>query len=261
MLLAFDLDNTLITHDHVLPAGIQQALAKARQLGHCVTVLTGRTRASTLPILEQLGLKGPYSVNHGALVVSEDGEILHQAVIPATQAQVILERYGTAAWLEPSCVVGETLFVRDPLDERWNWAHTLDQRVMPLERYAGEDADKIVFSCSAHAQRTYREITAEFPELVLYLWANLFLEMTGAGGHKGAALQRIAAVLGIAREDTVAFGDGVNDVSMLEWAGRAVAVGPHAYPEVLAVADEHIAAPEEDGVARWLEENVLAVRG
>jgi 5-amino-6-(5-phospho-D-ribitylamino)uracil phosphatase len=57
----------------------------------------------------------------------------------------------------------------------------------------------------------------------------------------------------------VAFGDGLNDVSMLRWAGRAVAVGPEAHPDVLAVADERIAAPEEGGVADWLERNVLAV--
>ena len=55
----------------------------------------------------------------------------------------------------------------------------------------------------------------------------------------------------------MAFGDGPNDASMLAWAGRGIAVGPHACAEVLAAADEHIAAPEELGVVRWLEANVL----
>ena len=65
--------------------------------------------------------------------------------------------------------------------------------------------------------------------------------------------------MGIPQEDTIAFGDGVNDITTVRWAGRGIAVGPFAHPEVLAAADEHIPSPEEGGVAHWLEEHLLGV--
>jgi hydroxymethylpyrimidine pyrophosphatase-like HAD family hydrolase len=62
--------------------------------------------------------------------------------------------------------------------------------------------------------------------------------------------------LGFEQKDTLAFGDGPNDVTMIQWAGTGIAVG-EAYHEVLDAAAEHIARPEELGVARWLEQNLL----
>ena len=259
MLLAFDLDNTIITQDNRLPRSIHRAIQASREAGHAVTVLTGRTEASALPFLEELGVTELYSVNHGALVVGPGGETLQRAVIDAGRVGVLLETYSEAPGLEYSCVVGDTLYVRDPDDKRWNWAHTLDQRIAPFTRYEGEDADKIVFSCPDTGVGIYKEITERFPDLVLYLWEDHFLEITGANGHKGAALELIAERLGVLQRDTVAFGDGVNDVTMMQWAGHGVAVGPFVHPDVLAAADEHIPSPEEDGVAEWLEAHVLAV--
>jgi Cof subfamily protein (haloacid dehalogenase superfamily) len=258
MLLAFDLDNTLVTHDQRLPKVIARAIGMAREAGHVVTVLTGRTRRSAQPFLEQLELSGPYSVNHGALVLGEGDAILRQSTITSKVVRALLERYQTTPQLEYSCIVDDVLYVKDPLDDRWHWAHTVGQRLTPFAEFASEVADKLVFSCPAsHSARIHQEIRELHPDLLLYLWDNHFLEITGADAHKGAALELIANTLGFTRDETVAFGDGVNDVTMLEWAGHGVAVGPHAYPEVLAAAAEHIAPPEEHGVARWLEQNLL----
>ena len=260
MLLAFDLDNTIITQDNRLPKAIHRAISASREAGHFVTVLTGRTQASALPFLEVLGVTGLYSVNHGALVVGPEGETLQRTFIDAERVGLLLEKYSEVPGLEYSCVVGDTLYVRDPSDERWNWAHTLDQRITSFTNYSGEDADKIVFSCPDTGVGIYKEITERFPDLVLYLWEDHFLEITGANGHKGAALALIAKRLGVPQRDTVAFGDGVNDVTMMQWAGHGVAVGPFVHPDVLTAADEHIPSPEEDGVAEWLGAHVLEVK-
>lgn len=260
MLLAFDLDKTIVTNDYKLPKRIQDTIQAAREAGHLVTILTGRTRASALPYLEQLEHSGPYSVNHGALVVDANGEPLRKATIDRQHALELITAYQDWPELEYSCIAGDTLYVRKPLDERWNWAHTLDQQIVQFEHYHEDYADKVVFYCPVEGLRIHQEISESHPELVLYLWEDNFLEVTGANGHKGAALELIAQTLGVPREETVAFGDGVNDVTMIQWAGRGIAVGPHVFPEVLAAADEHIASPEEGGVADWLERNVLAVK-
>ena len=66
MLLAFDLDKTLVTDDYELPHETVEAVHAARRRGHMVTVLTGRPLRSAKPFLEQLELTLPHSVNHGS---------------------------------------------------------------------------------------------------------------------------------------------------------------------------------------------------
>lgn len=77
---------------------------------------------------------------------------------------------------------------------------------------------------------------------------------------KGAALEAVAARLGIAREAVAAVGDWVNDVEMLDYAGLAAAM-PESAPEVVAAADIVLPfGPEEDGVARFIEDLLTAGR-
>jgi Cof subfamily protein (haloacid dehalogenase superfamily) len=80
----------------------------------------------------------------------------------------------------------------------------------------------------------------------------VFVELTPAGADKGAALARLAAELGIDRTEAVAFGDNQNDLSMLTWAGRGIAM-ENALDLVKAIADETTTTNEDHGVARVIE--------
>ena len=82
-----------------------------------------------------------------------------------------------------------------------------------------------------------------------------FAEITPQGADKGAALARLCAQLDIVAEEVIAFGDNLNDLTMLEWAGRGVAMG-NALDEVKEIADEVTSTNVEFGVARILEELV-----
>jgi len=82
-----------------------------------------------------------------------------------------------------------------------------------------------------------------------------FAEVTPHGADKGTALARLCAQLDIVAEEVLAFGDNLNDLTMLEWAGRGVAMG-NALDEVKAVADETTSTNIDFGVARILEELV-----
>ena len=259
MLLAFDLDKTIVTDDYLLPETIEGSIRRARDAGHAVAVLTGRGLAAALPYLEQLELSGCYGVNNGALVVGPTGEVLKRVRISAGEVRALIDRYGSDE-IEFCCMVDDALLVRDPTDERWSWAHTTNRRVVAFEDGAETDADKIVFGGNGATAALSREITRRHPQFVSYLWSDGYLEVTGRNADKGRALELISDRLGFRREQVIAFGDGVNDVSMLAWAGRSVAVGPHAHPEVRGLADEHIPAPELNGVADWLEANLIPSR-
>lgn len=255
MLFAFDLDKTLVTNDYQLPPAISAAIRQLPEAGHIVTVLTGRPLAASLAYLKQLGLSECYATNHGALVIGKAGAVLQHKRILAHEVAAIIERYGYAVDVEYSCIVDDTLYVKNPDDPRWAWAHTLNRQVRRYHPDLPLEADKIVFSANGLTPAIRRYVSETFPGFVMYPWEDGYLEITAAEADKGTALALLAAELKVAREETIAFGDGPNDVTMLAWAGRAIAVGPHAHPEVLAVADERIPAPEELGVVRWLEAN------
>ena len=82
--------------------------------------------------------------------------------------------------------------------------------------------------------------------------ADGLLEISAAGIDKGSALARLCDSAGIDRDEVIAFGDMPNDLSLLAWAGTAVAVA-NAHPDVLAVAAEVTASNDDDGVAAVLE--------
>jgi hypothetical protein len=256
VLLAFDLDKTLVTNDFVLPEDIEQGLRDVREAGHHLTVLTGRPLRAARPFLDQVDLSGPFSVNHGALVMDRGGAVLRRRRIAAAMVDGLVEGYLEDAEVEFSCVVDDTLWVRDPDHERWNWAHTQNRAIDRFRTGLALDADKVVFYANGRSEAVDRDIARSHPELLRYLWGDGFLEIVPTGADKGTALAYIAGRLGVPRDQVVAFGDGLNDLSMLSWAGHSVAVGPEAHPEVIAIAREHIPAPEEGGVRTWLTTNL-----
>ena len=88
----------------------------------------------------------------------------------------------------------------------------------------------------------------------LYISKSLpyFLEFAAAGVTKGAGLDFLAAHMGFTREQTIAFGDGENDVELVEWAGFGIAV-ENAHARVKAVADWICPSAVDEGVAQVLE--------
>lgn len=89
-----------------------------------------------------------------------------------------------------------------------------------------------------------------------YLGRDNWFMITHAEAVKPLAIAAVADYWGISAENIVAFGDDVNDVAMIEYAGAGVAMG-NAINEVKAVADYVCGDNNSDGVAKWIEENVL----
>jgi len=88
----------------------------------------------------------------------------------------------------------------------------------------------------------------------LYISKSLpyFLEFAAPGVTKGAGLDFLAAHMGFTREETVSFGDGENDVELVEWAGYGIAV-ENAHERVKEVADWIGPSAEQEGVAQVIE--------
>ena len=79
-----------------------------------------------------------------------------------------------------------------------------------------------------------------------------FLDATAPAVNKAAGLATAAEHFNVDAQDVIAFGDNLNDLPMLKWAGTAVAMG-NAHPEVLSVADAMTVSNRRDGVAVYID--------
>jgi len=121
--------------------------------------------------------------------------------------------------------------------------------------WAPHDIGKIFVS---HASLTSDELIAAAQPLVpegthVTTSGTAFVELTPAGADKALGLARLCDKLGVEPANVVAFGDNNNDLSMLRWAGRGIAMA-NATPDAIAIADEVTATNVDFGVARVLEQ-------
>ncbi|BDP43620.1 haloacid dehalogenase (plasmid) [Deinococcus aetherius] len=255
MLFAFDLDGTLVTREHVLPEPIREAIVAVRDAGHLVTVITGRHERDARAVLDALGIDAHYATCHGARVHARGDEHHAECCLEPEVVRSLLEHAGRSSGALAFLSARDRMFVHDPGDAAWDWARRAGHPLHAHHTYADEPVHRFVLA-TEDAARWRDELRGRHPDLTAFVWEDRYVEVVAAGGHKGDALARLAAVHGVAQEDTVAFGDGVNDIEMLRWAGHAVGVG-ELQPGVAAVIHEHIPGPEELGVAQWLRRHVL----
>jgi 5-amino-6-(5-phospho-D-ribitylamino)uracil phosphatase len=250
MLFAAGLDGTIVTGNNELPARIRDAILGLRRHGHQVTVITGRHHSGAQLALETLSSTGHYGTCNGARVHA-DGENHHLDLHLETHVvSALLGQFTESPGHQFFLSTRDRMSVRDPEDARWKRERQEGRQLQTASTYQGEAAHKLILM-GEDAGQLVQELKRRFPANTYDLWANDYLEVMAQGADKGQALQQIAEHYGVPQSEIVAFGDGPNDVEMLRCAGHAVGVGTLA-PGVAGVIDEHVAGPEELGVAHWL---------
>ena len=255
---ACDLDRTLIAEDLELRPRTRAAISAVRAAGTEVIVATGRMFRSVRPYLEAAGLTTPVVCYQGAVVADpQTGEFLRHEPIPLELAREAIARRrgrGLRAQLlrrTTSC----TSRAETPEARRYaEFQHLPIHVVGPLLDWLDRPPTKLVtIGDPEELDALEVRLRARFGER-LFIAKSLpyFLEFANAGVTKGAGMAFVAEHLGLDREHVVAFGDGENDVELLEWAGYAVAVA-NAHERVLAAADLVCPSADEEGVAQVLE--------
>jgi Cof subfamily protein (haloacid dehalogenase superfamily) len=205
----------------------------------------------------EAGLDDPVVCYQGAVVAEpQSGKWLRHEPIPlelAREAIAALEEEGFAL----NCYVDDELYVAEvtPGARRYaDFQHLELHTVGDLLAWLDEPPTKLVVIDDPEVlDDLERRMIARFDGR-LYISKSLpyFLEFAAPDVTKAAGLDFVAERLGFARERTVAFGDGENDVELVEWAGYGVAV-ENAHERVKAVADLVCPPVTEEGVAQVLE--------
>ena len=254
---ACDFDRTLVAEDGLLRPRTLAAISRSQAAGIPVLIATGRMFRSIRPYLEQAVLPHPVVCYQGAAVVDPaDGAfLLHEPL------DVGLAREAVAALVEaghpPNCYVDDALFVAAHTEYSRRYAgfqHLPVTEVGDLVAWLDRPPTKLVAVADPEEIPALREALAERFGERLFLTTSLpfLLELGNPLATKGNGMQFVADRLGIDAECVVSFGDGENDVELLEWAGFGVAVdGGH--PRLLEHADWVCPPAREEGVAGLIE--------
>ncbi len=258
--IAFDLDDTLLRPDGSISAYTAEILQRAAQKGIVILPASGRTRDSMYPTVQKIGCASAFLSCNGSEVWSPDRTLLMQELLPVDLAHEVARFaadrgvycqtyspdrffytvenewatfYPKLSSLKGECVGDLTAFIRKPVTKLL----MMDEpaRVAELlEEARGIFAGRASLTCS----KPY------------------FLECNPLHATKGNALRWCAKHFRFAMEELLAFGDSLNDLSMLEAAGIGVAMA-NAREDVKALGFAVCRSNDEDGVARYIEEHIL----
>ncbi len=253
LMIALDVDGTLVDHDGHMTPEVRSAAQAVVAKGHDVMIATGRSLNATLPIIEKIGMERGYAVccNGGVTLrldpALESGyEIIHKATFdPAPALKALRERLPNAKYaLE---------------DENGNFLSTerfqdasfgVESIGVDFQTMLDATAVRVVVFSSENTSEEFNEAIRHIglSGVTYSVGWTAWLDIAAEGVTKASALEALRRRLGTDQANTVAVGDGRNDIEMLTWAGRGIAMG-QAPDEVLAVADEVTASVLDDGAA------------
>jgi HAD superfamily hydrolase (TIGR01484 family) len=255
-LVATDLDGTLLRSDGAIDQRTRRAIAGIEAAGVPVVLCTARPPRWMATLAE--------ATDHRGIAVCSNGSViwdLHTETVVETfpftldAAREVVARLHAALPETTWAIERHGVFAREPGYEP-HWPVPDDTIVDELDALLAVPALQMMVR---HPWLTGDELLARARELVSDLAelshssnADTLLEIGAAGVSKASGLAVLCERRGIDAGDVLAFGDMPNDLAMLQWAGRSVAVA-NAHPEVIAAADEVTASNDEAGVARVLE--------
>jgi Cof subfamily protein (haloacid dehalogenase superfamily) len=259
-LLVLDVDGTLLDSHHQLRPRVAAAVRAAGRSGLRVVLATGKLLGSVRPMLDIIGVHGPQIVLNGAATVESDsGTALRVCPLRDDDRRTVLT---LVRELDPSVLISQ--FALDAI-----YMDREHPRIGIFAEY-GEAAPLLVPDLlTANLPPAAKILLSGPPERLAALRAAItpllggrvnivstthdFLEFFDPQASKGPALAALREQLGVTRNETIAFGDGENDLPLLSEAGLAVAMG-NAAAVTRAAAQRIAPTSDEEGVAVVLEE-------
>lgn len=272
-LLACDIDGTLLRSDGSASLRTRQALRLAEACGAAVVIATGRRIASTTYIARILGLDSPCIAHCGAAVYDpEDESILMARQIPrqaALRACRLARSAGADVAVHESVHSGRSIFVTTQREledaaEHWPYMVPYYRLANDFEQACRADPVQLCIMADTQAVRSLTlQLAGDMPdELSIVDYGMVengkhMIDVLAAGVDKALGLAFVADLYGIGQSETAAFGDSVNDIELIGYAGLGVAMG-NAPSDILRIADMIAPSNDDDGVAVVVEQLATA---
>ena len=230
MYIFFDIDNTLVSHRGIshIPPETLQAVSLLREAGHVPAIATGRGAFLTFTTAREFGITD--LVCSGGAQVFANGQEIHRSMFP--QEHLASFREIAAKFPEHSAAIDEAyLYATDAFKPYFSY----------FNAQAGYNCIKPLHELSTpiicYMMLPPSKLTPEHglfyapPEGVRLELMNAFTEARAADSSKWSGIEKFIAHVGASLDDVIAFGDGPNDIEMLERANIGVAVPSYEHPE------------------------------
>lgn len=253
-MIVTDLDGTLLAGGNNLPEANVRALKRAMDAGVKVVLASGRMIEATLPIAQKIGVNAPLSLFNGAMTYDcASGRILRGRVIPretAVRALREIEARGGYVHAFP----GRGFY----LEKRCDWTDYYENKISVRGVEVGGklsewlDADVFKLLClgtAAELARLMAELIPLFPDVTFVKSGEHHLEIIARGVDKASGLKDVGEITGVSPGEMLAFGDEMNDLPMLLYAGAGYAMG-NAVADVRRALKLSAPSNTDCGVAR-----------
>jgi len=251
--LFFDIDGTLVSFsDHKIPLSTITAIKAAKAKGVKIFIATGRPRAFINNLEEIEDCIDGYITNNGAHILCYDKEIYSN---PISKQDVEILTKNAEKFNYPAIIMGKTHFGFFNYKEIVNTIFygglgiSMDKNRKPIKEILQNEVYQITVFLSEQEEEMLLKQTSH---CISGRWTQYFTDITDKNADKGKALVKVAEYLNIDINDTMAFGDGGNDIPVLIQAGIGVAMG-NAKGEVKANANFVTSSVDSNGIFNALK--------
>lgn len=267
-LVFFDVDGTLVTRNNHIPDSTIQAIKQLKENGIIPVIATGRAPVLIREIAKELQINSYIAMN-GQYIVYE-GEVIYENPIEEELVDAVIEvaterRDGILLSTADELVANSML----SLVNRGSWYTFLKgligliperiqlslwrrmmKKVPKKEDYAGKDIYMMNINADQEEELAYKKI---FDEQLTFTRANeMSMDIINKGVSKAKGAEKMLSILEVNRENTYAFGDGLNDLELIQFVNTGVAMA-NGFDEVKATADFVTASVFDDGISKGLQ--------
>lgn len=248
----FDIDGTLVSFNtHVVPQSAIQAIGLLRKKGIKVFIATGRHQQS-INNLGSLEFDGYITINGGYCVAGKDTVIYKHPIPSEAVESLMLFQENCPEKAFPCIFVQEKglymSYKNDRVEEVLQMLNFPEPPTLPLREMPKEDVFQVI---AFFGEQQEESIMKMLPACESTRWTPLFTDIVPKGSSKRIGIDKMIEHFGIALEETMAFGDGGNDIQMLRHAGIGVAMG-NAEDYVKQAADYVTASVDDEGILKAL---------
>ncbi|WNB85500.1 HAD family hydrolase [Cellulomonas sp. ATA003] len=252
LLVALDIDGTVMTYDERISDDVREAVAAVRATGAHVVLATGRSLHATVPVAHELGITEGWAVaSNGSvtarldpaeaggyrvtdLITFDPGPALRLMHAAMPDALFAVEEVGVGFRMSAPFPPGELTGVH---------------AVVSIDELSEHHVTRLVVRSPGHTTEEFHRLVHRMglEDVTYAIGWTAWMDVAPHGVTKASALEHVRRDLDVQPSRTVAVGDGNNDLAMLEWAALGVAMG-HAPEPVRAVADEVTGTIDDDGL-------------
>lgn len=270
-IIALDLDGTLLNSNKELTPGNFAALQKAADAGIEIVPTTGRFYGGMPEVIRKMPfVHYVITINGAAVYDVRKQQNIAKAEIPMQKAVEIMEYLDTLPVIYDCYMDNWGWMTRAMWEKAEEFAPNAHYMKMIKElrtpvpelktrlKETGHDVQKIQFfvqDMKLHGE-LLQSLPMQFPTTAVSTSVSNNIEINDRHANKGEAIGKLAAYLGFDISETMSFGDGLNDLSMIKAAGIGVAMA-NACSEVLAAADEMTLDCDHDGVAAGIKKFIF----